>query len=89
MKKLQKNNQKILDYKNFKRREDKLETSEGMKKEIRDAIEDLNSAASESLTWRLGQATDARSKAQRSTLEEAQEAGEDKGAMTDFLQNLN
>ena len=85
---LQKNNQKTVAIKILKEEFTKLETSEGMKKEIRDAIEDLNSAASESLTWRLGQATDARSKAQRSTLEEAQEAGEDKGAMTDFLQNL-
>ena len=85
---LQKNNQKTMAIKILKEEFTKLETSEGMKKEIRDAIEDLNSAASESLTWRLGQATDARSKAQRSTLEEAQEAGEDKGAMTDFLQNL-
>ena len=85
---LQKNNQKTVAIKILKEEFTKLETSEGMKKEIRDAIEDLNSAASESLTWRLSQATDARSKAQRSTLEEAQEAGEDKGAMTDFLQNL-
>ena len=85
---LQKNNQKTMAIKILKEEFTKLETSEGMKKEIRDAIEDLNSAASESLTWRLGQATDARSKAQRSTLEEAQEAGEDKGEMTDFLQNL-
>ena len=85
---LQKNNQKTVAIKILKEEFTKLETSEGMKKEIRDAIEDLNSAASESLTWRLGQATDARSKAQRSTLEEAQEAGEDKDAMTDFLQNL-
>jgi DNA primase len=85
---LQKNNQKTMAIKILKEEFTKLETSEGMKKEIRDAIEDLNSAASESLTWRLGQATDARSKAQRSTLGEAQEAGEDKGAMTDFLQNL-
>ena len=85
---LQKNNQKTVAIKILKEEFTKLETSEGMKKEIRDAIEDLNSAASESLTWRLSQATDARSKAQRSTLEEAQEAGEDKDAMTDFLQNL-
>ena len=85
---LQKNNQKTVAIKILKEEFTKLETSEGMKKEIRDAIEDLNSAASESLTWRLSQATDARSKAQRSTLEEAQEAGEDKGAMSDFLQNL-
>ena len=75
---LQKNNQKTVAIKILKEEFTKLETSEGMKKEIRDAIEDLNSAASESLTWRLSQATDARSKAQRSTLEEAQEAGEDK-----------
>jgi DNA primase len=85
---LQKNNQKVVAIKTLKEEFSKLETSEGMKKEIQDAIEDLNSVASESLTWRLSQATDARSKAQRSTLEEVEEIGENKDAMTEFLQNL-
>jgi hypothetical protein len=40
------------------------------------------------LTWRLSQATDASSKAQKSTLGEVQEEGEDKDAMAKFLQNL-
>lgn len=66
----------------------KLETFEGMRKEIQDALEDLESSNSESLTWRLSQATDASSKAQKSTLGEVQEEGEDKDAMAKFLQNL-
>ena len=85
---LQKNNQKVVAIKTLKEEFTKLETLEGMKKEIQDAIEDLNSVASESLTWRLGQATDARSKAQRSTLEEVEEVGENKSAMAEFLQDL-
>ena len=66
----------------------KLETSAGMQKEIRDAIDDLNSSSGESLTWRLNQATKARSKAEKSTLDEIETVGEDKKAMTNFLQNL-
>ena len=66
----------------------KLETYAGMQKEIRDAIDDLNSASGESLTWRLNQATKARTNAEKSTLDEIESAGEDKTAMTDFLQNL-
>ena len=66
----------------------KLETFEGMRKEIQDALEDLESSNYESLTWRLSQATDASSKAQKSTLGEVQEEGEDKDAMAKFLQNL-
>jgi len=66
----------------------KLETSEGIQKEIRDAIDDLNSASGESLTWRLNQATRARSNAEKSTLDDIEAIGEDKAAMTDFLQNL-
>jgi len=66
----------------------KLETADGMQKEIRDAIDDVNSTSSESLTWRLGQATKAWSNAEKSTLDEIKEVGEDKKAMTDFLQNL-
>jgi hypothetical protein len=66
----------------------KLETFEGMRREIQDALEDLESSDSESLTWRLSQATDASSKAQKSTLGEVQEEGEDKDAMAKFLQNL-
>ena len=85
---LRKTGQKEIAIKTLKEEFMKLETYAGMQKEIRDAIDDLNSASGESLTWRLNQATKARTNAEKSTLDDIETAGEDKAAMTDFLQNL-
>ena len=85
---LRKTGQKEIAIKTLKEEFMKLETYAGMQKEIRDAIDDLNSASGESLTWRLNQATKARTNAEKSTLDDIETAGEDKTAMTDFLQNL-
>ena len=85
---LRKTKKQEIAHKTLKEEFMKLETSAGMQKEIRDAIDDLHSSSSESLTWRLNQATKARTNAEKSTLDDIETAGEDKTAMTDFLQNL-
>ncbi|WP_299419455.1 DNA primase [uncultured Shimia sp.] len=48
----------------------KLKTARGLSEEIAEAEEDLMSVADEAMTWRLGQAAEARNKAMQSGLDE-------------------
>lgn len=48
----------------------KLETSRGAKREIEDAMQDMDAEADEGLTWRLGQAAEARNRAEMSETED-------------------
>ncbi|MGB8813874.1 MAG: DNA primase [Paracoccaceae bacterium] len=66
----------------------KLEARRGAQQEIEDAVEDLSGLADEGLTWRLSQAAEARFKADRSGLEDAQDLGEDRAALSKHLQNM-
>ncbi|MDZ4095213.1 MAG: toprim domain-containing protein, partial [Paracoccaceae bacterium] len=66
----------------------KLEARRRARREIEDAIEDLSGLADEGLTWRLGQATEARNRAERSNLEDVSDMGEDRAALSKHLQNL-
>ncbi len=49
----------------------KLETRRGIRREIEDARQDLSGIADEGLTWRVGQAAEARNRAERCETEDA------------------
>ncbi len=66
----------------------KLEARRGIQREIEEAVEDLAGAADEGLTWRLGQAVEARNRAGRSNMDDASDGQEDRGAMSEYLQSL-
>ena len=66
----------------------KLEARRGQRSEIAEASEDLSVLADEGLTWRLGQAAEARNQAERSRLEDTADMGEDRSALSQHLQNL-
>ncbi|MDP4032076.1 MAG: DNA primase [Pseudorhodobacter sp.] len=66
----------------------KLEARRGARQEIEDAVADLSGLADEGLTWRLSQASEARFRADRSGLEDAQDLGEDRAALSKHLQNM-
>lgn len=66
----------------------KLEANRGSEMEITEAMHDMTGLVDEGLTWRLGQAAEARNRAQRSTLPEGGTDAEDHEAMSKFLQNL-
>lgn len=66
----------------------KLEARRGAHQEIEDAVEDLSGLADEGLTWRLSQASEARFRADRSGVEEVQDLGEDRAALSKHLQSL-
>lgn len=66
----------------------KLEARRGVQREVADAVEDLEGVADEGLTWRVGQATEALDKAGKSTLSDGMGDGEDRSAMSDYLQSL-
>lgn len=66
----------------------KLEARRGVQREIEDAVDDLQSVADEGLTWRVGQAAEARNRSMRSKGVEDRGDGEDKGSMSDYLQSL-
>ena len=51
----------------------KLEARRGITREIEDAVQDLSGVADEGLTWRLGQAAEARNRAERSETEDTAE----------------
>jgi DNA primase len=51
----------------------KLEARRGLEAEVAEAIQDLDALADEGLTWRLGQAAEARDRAQRSQTEDRTE----------------
>ncbi|MEP3347817.1 MAG: DNA primase [Litoreibacter sp.] len=66
----------------------KLEARRGVQREIEDAVEDLDGVADEALTWRVGQAAEARNNAMRSKGISDGGVGEDRGSMSDYLQSL-
>ncbi|MEM9672291.1 MAG: hypothetical protein AAF992_06830 [Bacteroidota bacterium] len=55
---------------------------------LADAVEDLQGVADEGLTWRVGQAAEARNAANQSALDDKGDGAEDRGAMSDYLQSL-
>ncbi len=65
----------------------KLTARRGALQEIEDAMEDMTGLVDEGLTWRLGQAAQARNRADKTDLETA-EMGEDRTAMSNHLQNM-
>ena len=66
----------------------KLEARRGIQREIEEAVEDLAGVADEGLTWRVGQAAEARNKAGQRSLEDVSDGSEDRGAMSEYLQSL-
>jgi DNA primase len=66
----------------------KYETRCRANREISDAAEDLSGFADEGLTWRIIQANSARLKANRANLEDVQDLGEDRAALSKQLQNM-
>ncbi len=66
----------------------KLEARRGVQREVADAVEDLEGVADEGLTWRVGQAAEALNKVGKTTLSDGLEDGEDRSAMSDYLQSL-
>lgn len=66
----------------------KLEAQRGAKREIEDAVEDLSGLPDEGLTWRLHKASEARHRAERPDREDTTDMGEDRAAMSNFLQEL-
>ncbi|WP_126977069.1 DNA primase [Frigidibacter oleivorans] len=66
----------------------KLEARRGARAEIEDAMEDLAGLADEGVTWRLNQAAEARHRAERPQLEDADDLGEDRAALSAELQAL-
>ncbi|MFT5342320.1 MAG: DNA primase, partial [Paracoccaceae bacterium] len=77
----------------------KLETRYGLIAEIADAAEDLTGVADEAVTWRLGQAAEARNKAERSEHEDTAEydiadsgariSRDERNALDDLLEQIN
>jgi len=66
----------------------KLEAARGSRAEINEAVQDMAGLVDEGLTWRLGQAAQAREKANRSTLPEGGADAENTENMSKYLQNL-
>lgn len=66
----------------------RLEARRGAEAEIAEAMEDLTGLADEGLTWRLGQAAEARHRAERSKLDDDSDMGEDRHALSAELQRL-
>ncbi len=66
----------------------KLEARRGVEAEVAEAMDDLSGLADEGLTWRLGQAAEARHRAERSKLDDDSDMGEDRGALSAELQRL-
>ena len=66
----------------------KLNTERALRKEVEEAIEDMDGLVDEGLTWRLSQAAAARHRAERSKLDDDSDMGEDRAALSAQLQNL-
>ncbi len=66
----------------------RLDARRGVEAEVAEAMEDLSGLADEGLTWRLGQAAEARHRAERSKLDDDSDMGEDRGALSAGLQRL-
>ena len=66
----------------------KLFARRGAVTETREAMEDLGRVADEGVTWRLGQAADARHRSERSALSDTKDLGEDRLELSQRLQDM-
>jgi len=66
----------------------KLAARRGARREIEEAVEDMDHLPDEGLTWRLAQSADARHRADRPPRADATDLGEDRAALSNHLQNL-
>jgi DNA primase len=66
----------------------KLEARRGARREIEDAMEDMDGLPDEGLTWRLSQAAEARHRSERSGTSDSSDLGEDRAALSRHLQSL-
>ncbi len=66
----------------------KLDAHRGAKREIAEAIEDMDGFVDEGLTWRLSQANTARLNADSPPRADSADLGEDRSALSQHLQNL-
>lgn len=66
----------------------KLEARRGARREIEDAMEDMDGLPDEGLTWRLSQAAEARHRSDKSGISDSADLGEDRAALSRQLQRL-
>ena len=66
----------------------KLDARRGARREIEEAVEDMQGLADEGLTWRLTQAAAARHRAERTENNDSADLGEDRVALSRQLQSL-
>jgi DNA primase len=66
----------------------KLEARRGARREIEDAMEDMDGLPDEGLTWRLTQAAEARHRSEKSGQNDSTDLGEDRAALSRQLQRL-
>lgn len=66
----------------------KLDAHRGARREIAEAMADMEGFVDEGLTWRLAQATAARQRADNPSRPDSGDLGEDRAAMSNHLQNL-
>jgi DNA primase len=66
----------------------KLEARRGARREIEDAMEDMDGLPDEGLTWRLTQAAEARHRSDKSGVADSADLGEDRAALSRHLQDL-
>ena len=66
----------------------KLEARRGARREIEDAMEDMDGLPDEGLTWRLSQAAEARHRSEKSGTSDSTDLGEDRAALSRQLQRL-
>ena len=66
----------------------KLEARRGARREIADAVEDMEGLPDEGLTWRLSQAADARHRSERIGPTDNADLGEDRSELSRHLQRL-
>ncbi|CAN1508298.1 DnaG DNA primase (bacterial type) [Paracoccaceae bacterium] len=66
----------------------KLEARRGARREIEDAMEDMDGLPDEGLTWRLTKAADALHKSDKSGPSDNQDLGEDRNALSRHLQSM-
>lgn len=66
----------------------KLDAYRGAKREIAEAVTDMDGFVDEGLTWRLAQANAARQRADSPPRPDSGDLGEDRAAMSNHLQNL-
>lgn len=66
----------------------KLEARRGARREVEEAMEDMDGLPDEGLTWRLSQAAEARNRSERSGPTDSSDLGEDRAALSRHLQAL-